>query len=258
MKKKGYGSDFSRTLIGVGIVCLVAAVSASAMGKGETQAASAEYQERPALETSLFGSDKTIMDEQSIQRVLTSKFELPAKIKIALFRMPESQQQAIRYYGYGYWRSEEYLRIQQGFIETITGEVAKSPRVSDVALLPSLLTPKEPTIPAIREMAVRLQADMLMVFRLSSAVYEKYRLFQSEQAKAYCTCEGFLLDVRTGLIPFSRIITKEYLATKEKGDANFNETMARAEKEAAILALANLGTSVVEFIAEVTEAVSEN
>lgn len=52
----------------------------------------------------------------------------------------------------------------------------------------------------------------------------------SPQAKAYSTCEGFLLDVRTGLIPFSRTITKDYLATKEKRDANIKETMARAEE----------------------------
>lgn len=257
MKTTRYGQQYGKTLLIAISMLLVTVANVSAMANRETQAASKEYQERPVLETSLFQSDKAIMDEQSIQSVLTSKFVLPARIKIAMFRIPESQQQAIRYYGYGYWRSEEYLKVQQGFIEAITAEVAKSPRVLEIAPLPALLTPKEPTIPAIRETAVRLQADMLMVFRLSSDVYEKYRLFQSEQAKAYCTCEGFLLDVRTGLIPFSRIITKEYLATKEKRDANFNETMARAEKEAAILALATLGTSVVEFIAEVTEATGE-
>ncbi len=254
MRNKRHRRHLADTLFVVCVISLIALTDASAMAARETQAASAEYQERPVLETSLFQSDRTIMDEESIQRVLTSRFELPATIKIALFRMPENQQQAIRYYGYGYWRSEEYLKVQQGFIETITDEVAKSPRVLEVAPLPSLLTPKEPTIAVIRETAVRLQADMFMVFRLSSDVYEKYRLFQSEQAKAYCTCEGFLLDVRTGLIPFSRIITKEYLATKEKRDANFNETMARAEREAAILALAALGTSVVGFIGEVGDA----
>jgi hypothetical protein len=254
MARKSYRQRWVEMLFLIGAASLVATTDAWAMATRETQATSAEYQERPVLETSVFESDKTVLDEQAIQRVLTSRFELPAIIKIALFRMPESQQHAVRYYGYGYWRSEEYLKVQQEFVETITGAVAESPRVLEVALLPSLLTPQEPTIPVIREMAVRLQADMLMVFRVSSDVYEKYRVFQSEQAKAYSTCEGFLLDVRTGLIPFSRIITKDYLATKEKRDANFKGTMARAEKEAAILALAALGTGVVEFLGNVTEA----
>ena len=107
MKAKRHRRHLRKMLFVGGVISLVATIDASAMAARETQAASAEYQERPVLETSLFQSDKTIMDEQSIQRVLASKFELPPTIKIALFRMPESQQQAIRYYGYGYGRSEE-------------------------------------------------------------------------------------------------------------------------------------------------------
>jgi hypothetical protein len=60
-----------------------------------------------------------------------------------------------------------------------------------------------------------------------------------------------MLDVRTGLIPFSRIITREFLATREKTDANFNETMARAEKEAAILSLKSLGEQTVDFLSQI-------
>ena len=83
-----------------------------ACGTGE-QASSKEYQERPALESSLFPSDKAILNEETMQRILTSKFSMPKAIKIALFRLQDSQQQAIRYYGYGYWRSEEYLRFNR-------------------------------------------------------------------------------------------------------------------------------------------------
>jgi hypothetical protein len=217
---------------------------------------SPEYQERPVLESSLFRSDKDTLGEDAIQRILSSKLVVPDIVSVALYRIQESPQQAIRYYGYGYWRSEEYLKVQQSFISTIADEISKSDRVLEVVSLPSLLTPKEPTIAAIRETSVRLQADMVMVFTLTSDVYEKYRAFQTNQAKAYCTCEGFLLDVRTGLIPFSRIVTREYLATKEKSDANFNETMARAEREAALLSLQSLGEQAVEFLSQLPRAVS--
>jgi hypothetical protein len=210
-----------------------------------------EYQQRPVLESSLFQSDKDVLGEDAIQRILSSKLVIPETIAVALYRIQENPQQAIRYYGYGYWRSEEYLKLQQSFIATIADEIAKSARVLEVVSLPSLLTPKEPTISTIRETSVRLQADMVMVFTLSSDVYEKYRIFQSSQAKAFCTCEGFMLDVRTGLIPFSRIITREFLATREKTDANFNETMARAEKEAAILSLKSLGEQTVDFLSQI-------
>jgi hypothetical protein len=240
------------------IFTLVSGTGHSMATRETAKITSAEYQERPALESSLFRSDKDILGEDAIQRILSSKLKIPDIISIALYRVQESQQQAIRYYGYGYWRSEEYLKVQQSFISTITDEISKSDRVQEVVSLPSLLTPKEPTISIIRETSVRLQADMVMVFSLNSDVYEKYRLFQTDQAKAYCTCEGFLLDVRTGLIPFSRIVTTEYLATKEKSDANFNETMARAEREAALLSLKSMGEQAVEFLSQIPkERISE-
>jgi hypothetical protein len=169
---------------------------------------------------------------------------------VAFFRLQDTpQEQAIRYYGYGYWRSEEYLKTQQTYIDTLAGELSKSDRVIEVASIPGVLAPKEPSLPLIRETAVRLQADVIMVLKLTTDVYEKYRFLQSDQAKAYSTCEGFLFDVRTGLIPFSRIITKEYLATQDKSDANFTETMVRAQKEAALLALRDLGQDTVAFLA---------
>lgn len=217
-------------------------------GGAAEQASSKEYQERPTLESSLFPSDKAILDEETIQRILTSKFSMPKAIKMALFRLQDNQQQAIRYYGYGYWRSEEYLKIQQSFIDTISAEISKSAKVIEVASLPSILTPKEPSLPSIRETAVRMQADILMVLRISTDVYEKSRLFQASQAKAFCTCEAFLLDVRTGLIPFSSIITRDFLATQQDPDANFDETMVRAQKEAALLSLKALGQSTLEFL----------
>jgi hypothetical protein len=97
-------------------------------------------------------------------------------------------------------------------------------------------------------MAVRLQADMLLVFQLNSDVYQKYHLFKPDQVKAFCTCEGFLLDIRTGLIPFSKIVTRELMTSKTASDANFTETIARAENEAALLALSELGKEIGEFI----------
>lgn len=236
------------------LVLLLVSQMVSAGGTRET-AASPEYQERPVLESSLFPSDKNVLGEEAIQRILTSKFTMPNTIKIALFRLQDiQQQQAIRYYGYGYWRSEEYLKIQQTYIDTLSREISRSDRVIEVASIPSVLTPKDPSLPIIRETAVRLQADTLMVLKLTTDVYEKSRLFQSSQAKAFCTCEGFLLDVRTGLIPFSKIITRDYLATEDKTDANFNETMVRAQKEAALLSLTVLGQETVTFISSMPKS----
>jgi hypothetical protein len=223
------------------------AVLLPAMASRE-MASSQAYQERPALETSLFPSDAGVLGEEAIRTILSSKFVMPSSIKVALFRLRDDQQAAVQYYGYGYWTSEEYLKTQQSYIDTLSGELQKSGRIEDAASIPSVLIPQEPSLPLIRETGVRLQADMILVFKLGSDVYQKYRFFRTTQAKAFCTCEGFLFDVRTGIIPFSRTITKEFLATQEKSDASFNETMIRAQKEAVVLSLKDLAQQVVAFV----------
>jgi hypothetical protein len=77
--------------------------------------------------------------------------------------------------------------------------------------------------------------------RVSPPIKIAFFRLADDQAKGFCACEGFLLDVTTGLIPFSRTITREFLASEEKPDANFVETTIRAQKEAALLSLRALG-----------------
>jgi hypothetical protein len=52
-----------------------------------------------------------------------------------------------------------------------------------------------------------MQADLLLVFRVSSDTYTQYRAFAKDKVKAYSTCEMVLLDIRTGLVPFTRVIS---------------------------------------------------
>jgi len=40
-----------------------------------------------------------------------------------------------------------------------------------------------------------------------------------------CTCELVLLDVRTGLAPFARILTRNHLELKQSTDLDLAETM---------------------------------
>ena len=41
------------------------------------------------------------------------------------------------------------------------------------------------------------------------------RRIAKDKVKSYSTCEAVVLDVRTGLVPFTRIVTREKLAKKE-------------------------------------------
>ena len=61
----------------VGLLLLTSPTSWA--GGSAERAASPEYQERPVLESSLFPSDKSVLGEEAIQKILTSKFEILKK-----------------------------------------------------------------------------------------------------------------------------------------------------------------------------------
>ena len=88
-----------------------------------------EYQERPTLTTSLFKSDQDVLSDEAISKILSSKFELPQKVAIALMKFRSDDSKAIYYYGYNYWRSEGYLKNQQNIIDTLSDVIYKSDRV---------------------------------------------------------------------------------------------------------------------------------
>jgi len=209
-----------------------------------------DYQERAKLESSLFSSDQGVMSEEAVHQILNSKIELPANAKVALIKYEGNDHQVgdSKYYGYFYWRSEEYLKLQQLFIDTVRDKMIQSPKIAEVTPLPSLLLPKDATVPVLREAAVRLQADLLLIFRLTSDIYYDYVVFGKDEAKAFSTCEFVLFDVRTGVIPFTTIITQEVLEKEKSNDANKDELMKRAEKIASMRSLSEATDELLEYI----------
>lgn len=211
--------------------------------------ATPEYAAKEPIATSLFSSDQAVLGDEAVERILSSKLELPAKAKVALMKFPDAD--GSRYYGGYYWRNEEYLKLQQVQVDTLSKALLASDQIVEVTPLPSLMTPRQLSIPILREAAVRMQADLLLVFRVSSDTYSQYRAFTKNKVKAYSTCELVLLDVRTGLVPFTRVVSREQVELKQPTDFDLTETMRRAEQEAAAKALNIAAEDLVTFIKSV-------
>lgn len=212
-----------------------------------------EYQDRPALESSLFRGDQDFVSEETVQRILSSKIVLPPKAKIAILRYDNAADErlAVSYYGAYYWRSESYIKLQQELLDTVQSMLLGSGRISEAASLPTMLVPRQPTISMLRQAAVRLQANLLLVYRVSSDVYYDYRLFKTDQVKAYSTVEAILLDVRTGIIPFTSVATKDILADRLSSEVDREEAMKRVQKEASLLSLTAVSDEMVKFLKSV-------
>jgi hypothetical protein len=201
----------------------------------------------PPAVTSLFPSDQAVLSDEAVAKILSSKLELPEKVKVALMKFPDDGWGS-REYGRFYWRDEQYLKLQQSQIDTLSEALMTSGQASDVTPLPTLMTPKQLTLPTLREAALRMQSDLLLVYRINSDTYTEYRTFAKDQVKAYSTCEIVLLDIRTGLVPFTRVISREQLEQKQSADLDLSETMRRAEEKSAVSSLNAAVGDLVNFL----------
>lgn len=202
----------------------------------------------PALTSSLFPSDQSVISQAAIDTILSSNIQLPKNSKVALINFPSKSSNRSSVYGSGYWRSEDYLKLQQSYIDTLSNQLIQTDLVRSVIHLPSMLTPSEPSLPILREAAVRLQSPIMIIFRINSDIYQEFRLFRSDKAKAYATVELVLLDIKTGIIPFTSIVTEEYLTEKNDSDSNSSETMKRAESKATLKALKRASQELMSFV----------
>jgi hypothetical protein len=211
--------------------------------------ATPEYAAKEPIATSLFPSDQAVLGDEAVARILSSKLELPTKAKLALMKFPDTE--GSRHYGRSYWRDEEYLKGQQAQVDTLSKALLASDHIVEVIPLPSLMTPRQLSLPILREAAVRMQADLLLVFRVGSDTYSQYRTFAKDKVKAYSTCELVLLDVRTALVPFARVVSRERLELKQSNDLELSETMRRAEQASATEALQAAAEALVTYIQSV-------
>lgn len=198
----------------------------------------------PLITESLFDYKERTLSEADIRQILDGKIGTRDSIRLAVFSFGASN---IRY-GSSSWFDEENLNNHQQLLDTLTYTLTRSPHVKKIIVLPALVTGARPNIQQLRESAVRLQADMLLVYNLNSELYQKYRAFRKDQARAYSTCETVLIDMRTGIIQHSGIVTKSAQCIKEGQDFTLEEMQKRALQSATVQTLVETGKKVVDFL----------
>lgn len=202
-------------------------------------------QYRPTLTESLFENEQATISEENIQKLLDGKIVIHDSLRIAVYKY--GSLGVTRYYG-SWWNDEEYIKLQQGYFESLSSEIKASDKVMKVFPMPQMMLSQKVTINTLRESAVRLQADMLLIFNVSSNIYYKYKTFKEDEAKAYATCEIVLMDIRTGVVPHCSVITRDNFVTKQDTDLNVEETRKRAETGAILQTLIEGGHGVAEFL----------
>ena len=219
----------------------------TACGTVSTQPRPGSYAvEQPVLQIpenqgSLFTGDSALLSDAEIQQILSYQVTFPAQMRIAILSLGQQQSWWTR------WSAELTQlsdQIEQRFITVLRA----SPAIYDASYLPSFLAPEKRSVPYLREAAARYQADVLFIYRSTCTSYEKYRLLSADETKAYCTVEAAVLDIRSGIVPFTSVATETFSAKKEQEDLDFSETLYKAQMKAIGDALSKIAKDLVKFI----------
>jgi hypothetical protein len=192
---------------------------------------------------SLFSDKNSTISEENIQKILDGTYKLPQQLRVAIVRIDNNSSNR-RYY----WNDEQFLKTQQSYLDLFTDMLRQSQRVVSVSTVPELLLTKPQTFTNIREAAVRLQADVVIIYSITTDIYSKYKLFSKPDIKAFATTQLLMLDVRTGLVPFSTIITKDQLSKKQENELDNSEATNRIQKEAVLLTIDEIGKKLTDFL----------
>ncbi|HVU58131.1 MAG TPA: hypothetical protein VHD83_23890 [Puia sp.] len=193
---------------------------------------------------SLFNDRSSSISEENIRKLLDGTYQLPGTLRIAIVRLETSKQR--RYY----WNDEYFQKAQQSYLDSFTVKLKSSHRVASVAVVPSIMMASTPSFTGIREAAVRMQCNMVLVYSVSGDYYSRYKFFKGPDMKAFATTELLLMDVRTGLIPFSTTVTRDVLTQKTKEDLDVEQTRDRVLNEAALASINDVGGKIVGFLGQ--------
>jgi hypothetical protein len=211
-----------------------------------TQCVAPHYaRENNPITESLFNDKDRTLSEESIKTLLDGKLILPDTLRFAVFKVGMNNHfySKMLYGGVNEWQ----IRGQQNLFDSLATRLRQHNRVQQVHSIPTMMLSNYPNITQLREASVRLQSDILVVYSTTSDIYYKQKAIKKDEVKAFATTEVFLLDVRTSLIPFSTVVTKDFLTKEIKGELSA-ETRKRAEQAATLMTLMDISEQVKAFL----------
>lgn len=190
------------------------------------------YQTKSVLKKSLIDSSKPL-DEKSIQKVLNSKIRIPRAINLAVTRVGSDS---------------DFQRIDQKVAQDFYAKKNWGKRVQSIIPVPRVLIEAPISINTLRRSAVLLQADMHLIIMPFSYGDWKFQWFEKNKAKATTSLEVLLLDTRTGVIPFTSIITETVEVEKVDDEYSNTELVSRARRDSEKKALIQVAKQVKTFL----------
>ena len=203
-----------------------------------------EYQSRPSLSGSFVKKTEGNLSDEQIQRLLNSKLVAPQRIKLAIVRL---QGQATNDMSWLQPRMSEQLALNNGIENAILSLKKASPKVTEINIIPGILLPQSMTLANLRDVAALTQSHLLLILKSNSDSDFEFSLINDEVI-AESAIESFLIDVRTGAIPFTSTTHGRKVFKEKSSDLNNREFMTRARRELEAETLTLLMKDLSQFI----------
>ncbi|MEM6782348.1 MAG: hypothetical protein AAF624_01250 [Bacteroidota bacterium] len=190
----------------------------------------------------LFPQDRAILSDEEVERILAARLVLPDSARVAVPDVSAGSSRGYQYHS----PTERQLPEQQ--VRDVEAALLQGDRVDSVVFLTSLLAPSPLSIPTVREAGLRTQADVVLVVRTEVNLYRDFRFFRGDRYHAYSTVEVVLIDIRTGLAPFTHIVTRDLVTSKQEEDPSAVETRQRAIASATSPSMEAIGAALVAYL----------
>ena len=142
-------------------------------------------------------------------------------------------------FGNNHVQRNQSIVIKDVLVESFEKIKGPNKRIKEIAMVPEMLIPHDPSFENLRDVAAIMQSDLILILQTRSTTDTKFHMHKKNEAKTVATIEAIIFDIRTGVIPFTSIATNS-AHIKEDKDFSDEELYTRATIEAENRALAEI------------------
>lgn len=210
--------------------------SCSSSATKNTYTNSHVYQKRNEVRKNYLKTKEGGLSTNEINELLSQKVNHKRNLKMAVFKL-----------------NLEKTEIHEADMSTperallFKNVLTHSQYIKDISMIPSFMQPEKIDFKGLRDTAALMQADLLLVLTARNRFDYDYNLIEKNEVYTLSTIEAAIIDVKTGVFPYTAIATAKHIEKKNDNDFNNEEFKIRAIRKAEDKALVEVTKSISEY-----------
>jgi len=187
-------------------------------------------------------------NDSTIAQLLAHRLTLPGQISIGVLHMPPARSVP------AWYSREPALTFGPAVQDSALAAASRLARVRRAVPLPALVLNGQPSVGSLREAAARLQVDVVLVYRPTCLLFERYPFIGSITYRASCTLEAIAIDVRSGIFPYAAAVTRDVTDRRLRQDMEPAGAIVRIATAASASAMADFVIGFASILSAIPRA----